>query len=291
MKLLSTSQLAKKKGMDSKDLFVELNKKGWIYKKENKWELTKDGRIAGGETKYTPKYGEYIVWPLNLDLEQKIDSKEMLNATKIGEYFNISNRRVNLYLSEIGWQNKELDGWSATSEGIKNGGHQMESQSGVPYVLWNESILSNKHLVRTIKIGEGEEEINTNSEKELNGNSELDFRLKLKAEKRTSDGHYVRSRAELLIDNFFYNNGIVHAYEKKLNIDEDMYCDFYLPQNKIYVEFWGMENDEKYKERKKRKLELYSKHNFTLVELVDADLENLDEKLQTKLRKVGLVIH
>lgn len=91
--------------------------------------------------------------------------------------------------------------------------------------------------------------------------------------------------------NFFYRNGIVHAYEKKLNIDEVMYCDFYLPANKIYVEYWGMENDEKYLKRKQRKLEIYAENGFTLIELNDEDIENLDENLESKLRKVGLKIH
>lgn len=161
--------------------------------------------------------------------------------------------------------------------------------NGVPYALWNNEVLQNKHLVRIISIGEGE----LDEDKEIieTQNELSDVRKKFPADKRTSDGHYVRSRAELLIDNFFYRNGIVHAYEKKLNIDEVMYCDFYLPANKIYVEYWGMENDEKYLKRKKRKLELYAENGFTLIELNDVDIENLDENLESKLRKVGLKIH
>ena len=36
------------------------------------------------------------------------------------------------------------------------------------------------------------------------------------------DGHKVRSKAELIIDNYLYNHGIVHEYEKKIvDIVED----------------------------------------------------------------------
>lgn len=162
----------------------------------------------------------------------------------------------------------------------------MEMKNGVPFVLWNEDLINNKHLVRTIGIGEGTQD---SDDKEIvEADKELqDIRLKYPADKRTSDGHYVRSRAELLIDNYFYSNGIVHAYEKKLNIDEVVYCDFYLPEKKIYVEFWGMEDDEKYLERKRKKLEIYARYGFTLVELSDSDIENLDEALEGKLRKAG----
>ena len=70
-----------------------------------------------------------------------------------------------------------------------------------------------------------------------------------------------------------------------------MYCDFYLPEKKIYVEFWGLEENAKYLERKKKKLELYAKYDFTLIELRDADLENLDEVLEAKLRRLGITVY
>nr|WP_228027447.1 hypothetical protein [Campylobacter concisus] len=41
------------------------------------------------------------------------------------------------------------------------------------------------------------------------------------------------------------------AYEKRVPIKEDVYCDFYIPKGKIYIEFWGYEDDEAYLEREK----------------------------------------
>lgn len=289
MKYLSTSALARDREMDSAELFKIFNENGWIYKKDDQWQLTKEGRLAGGDTKYNPKFGEYVVWPSNIDINQELNSNDLLNATKIGEYYNISNRKVNIYLSDLGWINKKRDGWELTREGKKNGGKQLELKNGVPFVLWEESILSNKHLKRTIDIGEGnllEEE----EEKEGTTEEFMDFRKKYPPSKRTSDGHYVRSRAELLIDNFFYQNRITHAYEKKLNIDEHLYCDFYLPENDIYIEYWGMEENTQYLARKKEKLEIYAKYGFKLIELHDSDIDNIDEILETKLRKNGVGI-
>lgn len=286
MKYVSTSALAKEKDIEAKELFKELKNKGWIYKKDDKWHLTRDGRIAGGDIRYNPKFGEYVVWPLNLNINQNVDSNEMLNATKIAEHFGISNKKVNLYLSDLGWINRDRGGWELSKLGKKNGGHQLEAKNGTPYCLWGATIIENTHFKRTVSIGEGAFEESTLNESEKFD----DFRKKYPAEKRTSDGHYVRSRAELLIDNFFYRNGIVHAYEKKVNIDEPMYCDFYLPEKKIYIEFWGLEESAQYLERKKKKLALYAKYELTLIELVDSDLKNLDEVLETKLRRLGIVV-
>ena len=41
------------------------------------------------------------------------------------------------------------------------------------------------------------------------------------------------------------------AHEKRVPIKEDVYCDFYIPKGKIYIEFWGYEDDETYLERAK----------------------------------------
>jgi hypothetical protein len=125
-----------------------------------------------------------------------------------------------------------------------------------------------------------------------NGNSfssfQTDLRSKYPATMKTIDGHYVRSNSEILIDNFLYVNNIVHAYERKLPVEECVYSDFYIPTNKdrsqgVYIEFWGMENVPKYDERKKQKIGIYKKYNFSLIELNETDIGNLEEVLAYKL--------
>lgn len=121
------------------------------------------------------------------------------------------------------------------------------------------------------------------------------FREKFEAKHRTIDGHYVRSKAEMLIDNWLYQYGLVHAYERKLPIDEDVYCDFYIPSGNgrpqaVYIEFWGLENDTKYTERKNKKIEIYKREGLSLIELTDADLQNIDDILAKKLRQFKVPI-
>jgi len=287
MKKISTTALAKELGMESSVLFQNLSKKKWIYKKDGKWKLTKEGRIAGGSTQFNPSYGEYVVWPVDLDLDKKVDLKSTIGAKQIAEHFNLSAQKINLYFSELGWIEKDQGGWILTNLGEKNGAVQLEAPNGKPYVAWRESILENRHLKREIKGATGDESYQDEEEKIENAD---DFRKKFPAKLRTPDGHYVRSRAELLIDDFLYKNGIVHAYERKLNIDEDMYCDFYIPSDKLYIEFWGMEENANYLERKKKKIELYNKYRFKLIELNDLDIENLEEKFAEKLRKFNIVV-
>ena len=94
-----------------------------------------------------------------------------------------------------------------------------------------------------------------------------------------------------MIDNWLYTNGFAHAYERKLPIEQDVYSDFFIKEGNVYIEFWGMESDEKYSARKKVKQEAYSENDFNLIELNDNDLNNLDDILPRKLLQYGLRIN
>ena len=112
------------------------------------------------------------------------------------------------------------------------------------------------------------------------------YRFKYPATFRTDDGHLVRSKAELLIDNCLFRHKIAHAYEKKvLGVDEEIFCDFFVDYEKpVYIEFWGG-IDDKYLARKEVKKKIYAtKTNTALIELTEKDIVILEETLLKKLR-------
>jgi len=114
---------------------------------------------------------------------------------------------------------------------------------------------------------------------------ESNFRTKFPPQFRTEDGHMVRSKAEQIIDNWLYHKGIVHAYERRVPIEEEVYCDFFIPiGQKVWIEFWGLE-ETKYLKRKTLKKKFYEAHKKNLIELTDKDIENLDDIMPIKLRK------
>lgn len=216
--------------------------------------------------------------------------KGLVNATKIGKKFNLSSQRINLIFAEIGWTEKAIKGWSVTSLGKKVGGVQIEHASFGTYVLWPKEICNNKSFIRSIQTKESNESVPEEvKENEANIN---DFRKKFPANLRTKDGHQVRSRAEVIIDNALYDYGLVHAYERKLPVEEDVYTDFYIPSKNggkaVYIEFWGLENDLKYSKRKEIKKEIYAKYDLNLIEICDQHIENLDDHLPRMLLKVGI---
>ena len=282
-KLVSTTALAKLLNMSKKELDSKFLRDKLIEKKDDKYVLTTLGMKIGGEYKESKQYGRYIVWPESIANAPTVEkqAETRLTAKSLGAEYNLTANKINSILSELGWIQKDIKGWRVTEQGRKQGGIQDEdSKSGVPFARWPKSIVSNRSLLASVEEVKGETKTSPKKAKE--------FRDKFKAEFRSTDGHFVRSKAEMLIDNWLYMAEVIHAYERKLPIEEDVYCDFYIPTGKVYIEYWGYENDSKYLHRKKEKIEIYEKYGFNLIELNEDDVQNLDDKLPRLLLKFGI---
>ena len=295
-KKISTSALAKLCDVQLKDMNQRLLDLNLIEEKNGTKALTAKGFAVGGEYQESDKYGKYIIWPEDIDLRptNKEVTKDgngttpkpkLISSSNIGDTFDLSAQIVNNVLSELGWIKKGLKGWCIAEQGRKlNGVELTHSTSGVPYVKWPETIFDSKALNETISQFKGTE----HKQKPAEDKGQIDFREKFEAKLRTTDGHFVRSKAEMLIDNWLYMAEIVHAYERKLPIEEDVYSDFYIPTGKVYIEYWGYEEDKKYLDRKQTKIEIYKKYGFNLIEIGDKEVQNLDDHLPRLLLKFGI---
>jgi len=298
MEFLSTTSLANELDIKPSDLFDKLKGLGWVERKNDKWTLTDLGKQKGGQMRTSQKYGEFIVWPENLSFDSGQTTNEktkLLNSTAIGGHFNVSNQRMNLIFSELGWIEKAISGWVVTKPGKAVGGRQFEDDiKGNTYVKFPDTILQNKIVLRVFSDSPNEKEpVKTNhtNQQQTNTYTSDNFRDKFPATFTTKDGHKVRSRAEVIIDNALYDYKLAHAYERRLPIEEDLYSDFFIPSENVYIEFWGMEDDPKYAERKRVKLGIYKKYDFKLIELNDSDITNLDDTLPKKLLRYGIKVY
>lgn len=288
MNKVSTTQLAKKFNESSKELFQKLSQGGYVLREDDNWVLTDLGREAGGDVKSSSRFGNYIVWPEDLNLHKTESiSEELYTSTNISKAFGTSANKVNQILAEIGLTKKHIKGWVLTEHGVQVGGVQHEhKQSGVPFVKWKKSFLDLKIIKETFASYTGSSaDVDVAEQSKPDPN---DFRSKFPAKYRSMDGHFLRSKAEVLIDNWLYMSGVVHAYERKLPVDEDVYCDFYLPNGKVYIEYWGLEEKQQYAERKAIKLDIYKKYNYNLIELTEHEVESLDDHMPRLLLKYGI---
>lgn len=289
----SATSLAKELNITPQDTFNNLQTLGFIVRKDSTWELTPLGISKGGIYKHTEKFGRYISWPESvkdfLSDDKLGQSNADITSTIIGKHFNVPVTRINSILSELGWIKKHpVMGWEITAQGKRFGGVQHKfSATGAPFVKWPNEIFNNKILIMNVEETQGQ--VSKVGSDNNHATDDQGFREKFKAEFRVKDGHYVRSKSEMIIDNWLYDSKIIHAYERKLPIEEDLYCDFYIPTEKVYIEYWGSE-EAAYLNRKKKKLEVYNKYNFKLIELTEKDIANVDDILPAKLLDYGIAV-
>lgn len=115
---------------------------------------------------------------------------------------------------------------------------------------------------------------------------------------KCDDGHMVKSRGEVLIDNYLFHNNITHVYEATLPISnnsaEDLHPDFYLPSFKkqganetgdVYIELFGFDEDNlSYNKSKQYKISKYKELGITVVCVSNKDLNDINGSLNRKLK-------
>lgn len=298
MKKISTSALAKNLNIEGKYLFelliqnkyIEIKKKSFLSWEEIK-VLTSKWIENWGELKTWTKYWDYIVWPENfkpneLGSETKNENFDhYLSISKIAESFGISARKMNQIISELWWIQQNIKWWKLTKFWEKIWWKEFViKQSWATYTKWPDSIKTNTSLLHSLWVTDANEEENVQKKEH---NDDINFREKFPAQYRTKDWHMVRSRWELVIDNSLYEYGLAHAYERKLPVEEDVYSDFYIPAKwgtkAVYIEYWWLEDQDKYLERKKIKKDIYQKYHLNLIELENKHIDNLDDYLPRML--------
>ena len=103
---------------------------------------------------------------------------------------------------------------------------------------------------------------------------------------RTSDDVAVQSRGEKRIGDWLSRKRIEYVYDERYRIAGDVSIrpDFYLPEFDLYIEYWGMQEQD-YLARKSEKKFLYQRAGKKLISLDWRDLENIESVLEEKLSR------
>ena len=107
------------------------------------------------------------------------------------------------------------------------------------------------------------------------------------------DGHIVKSKSERDIDNYLFEHGIPHAYERAFIPESDpsiiLKPDFTLPNyngsgKDVILEHWGYnENNIEYTKSKKYKINIYKKEKVTVISTNEKDIQDYKVSLKKKL--------
>ena len=158
---------------------------------------------------------------------------ERLSATKLAEHFSstgnkVSAQKMNKIIEEIGWtRGYSGGGYEPTKQGLRKDVLRLESQRGTPYCSYPPGIIHDLALIsRFADISPASARfsnvspIQTQSSQGNSGDCVCycgKCSLLGKSQKyKTRDGHFVRSRGEVMIDNYLYTSRVAHAYELDL---------------------------------------------------------------------------
>lgn len=99
------------------------------------------------------------------------------------------------------------------------------------------------------------------------------------------DGHVVKSKGELIIDNHLDRLGIKHEYEKIIKVyGNQIKTDWYLLKEEIFIEYWGYYGKD-YMKRKEEKIRLYRKGKLNLISIEDIMLSDIYTNLENELER------
>lgn len=211
--------------------------------------------------------------------KEKVPQDDRLSATQIGTQLGLKGYGVNEVFVELGWLD---DDRHVTALGTRMGAVIKTSKRG-DFALWPVAIIENKFFKAAVKrLTEGERapELLKTTTDGASAASNAGPHL-------AEDGHYVRSKAALRIDDWLYSHGLVHAYERLIAGQDELKCDFFLPAGNVYIEFWGL-TGEPFDTRKKRKQAFYAERGLRLIELEPRHLKTLETTLSEALRRFGV---
>ncbi len=103
---------------------------------------------------------------------------------------------------------------------------------------------------------------------------------------KTKTGHLVRTRAEMMIANFLFDNSLLFQYNAMATWadKDDFRASFYVPKLDLYIDHHPYDYLKEYQKVMKAKLKQYEKHKKRHVYLTSEDEKNIEESLRLKMK-------
>ena len=99
--------------------------------------------------------------------------------------------------------------------------------------------------------------------------------LRSKLQDQTINGIVVKSRGEKRIGDFLFEHDIEFKYERPFRFkSKKIYPDFFLPQQELIIEYYGLLGNKEYEDEILYKYDFYSKSKYHLLELKTDDFQD-----------------
>lgn len=103
---------------------------------------------------------------------------------------------------------------------------------------------------------------------------------------KTKTGHLVKTRTEMIIANFLFDNNLVFQYNAIATwADKDEFRpSFYIPKLDIYIDYYPYDYVKEYEKAMKANIKQYEKHKKRHIYITSEDEKNIEEALKLKMK-------
>ena len=103
---------------------------------------------------------------------------------------------------------------------------------------------------------------------------------------KTKTGHLVRTRAEVGIANFLFENNLLFQYNTVATWadKDDFRASFYVPKLDLYIDHHSYDNMKEYQKMMKTKIKQYEKHKKKHIYTTSEDEKDIEEAMKLKLK-------
>ncbi|MBI2656462.1 tetratricopeptide repeat protein [Candidatus Woesearchaeota archaeon] len=103
---------------------------------------------------------------------------------------------------------------------------------------------------------------------------------------KTKTGHLVRTRAEMMIANFLFDNSLLFQYNSVATwADKDEFrASFYIPKLDLYIDHHPYDYLKEYQKVMKAKVKQYEKHKKKHIYITSEDEKNIEEAIRLKMK-------
>ncbi len=103
---------------------------------------------------------------------------------------------------------------------------------------------------------------------------------------KAKTGHLVKSRAEMSIANFLFENSIMFQYNSVATWadSDDFRSSFYIPKLDLYIEYFQFDYLKEYQKAMKLKVKQYERKKKKMVYLTSEEEKNIEEALRVKMK-------
>ena len=121
--------------------------------------------------------------------------------------------------------------------------------------------------------------------------SEIMERSEAEPNFKTKTGHIVKTRAEMEIANFLFDNNLIFQYNTVATwADKDEFrASFYIPKLDLYIDHHAYDYIKEYQKTMKAKIKQYEKHKKKHIYITSEDEKNIEEAIKLKMKPYAIL--